>query len=70
MIKSVQKTSMGSRGVSSLRNIRLEDDRIPILIQSVKGEPVDKEWWWRSGGWKSLDKYRQRQGPWLFPTLW
>ena len=32
----------GIDGLSVLRNIRLEDDRIPILILSAKGDPEDK----------------------------
>jgi DNA-binding response OmpR family regulator len=32
----------GIDGLSVLRNIRLEDDRIPILILSAKGAPEDK----------------------------
>jgi DNA-binding response OmpR family regulator len=32
----------GIDGLSVLRNIRLEDERIPILILSAKGEPDDR----------------------------
>lgn len=32
----------GIDGLSVLRNIRLEDERIPILILSAKGTPDDK----------------------------
>ncbi|MBN2060779.1 MAG: response regulator transcription factor [Deltaproteobacteria bacterium] len=32
----------GINGLSVLRNIRLEDERVPILILSAKGDPDDK----------------------------
>ncbi len=32
----------GIDGVSVLRNIRLEDERLPILVLSAKGDPSDK----------------------------
>jgi len=43
-------------GISVLRNIRLEDERIPILILSAKGEPDDKVECFKYG----VDDYLQK----------
>jgi len=39
----------GMDGMQILRNIRLEDERLPILILSAKGNPVDKIEGFRDG---------------------